>query len=71
MRGITLGDHDGGGRDRVIFADMPPFVHLAIVQFRPRKADYRGNLARLGTLFAEVDALEPRPSVLCLPESKR
>jgi predicted amidohydrolase len=48
---------------------MPPFVHLAIAQFRPRKADYRGNLARLGTLFAEVDALEPRPTVLCLPET--
>jgi NAD+ synthase (glutamine-hydrolysing) len=48
---------------------MPPFVHIAIAQFRPRKADYHGNLARLGTLFAEVDALEPRPSVLCLPES--
>lgn len=48
---------------------MPPFVHLAIAQFRPRKADYRGNLARLATLFAEVDALEPRPAVLCLPET--
>jgi NAD+ synthase (glutamine-hydrolysing) len=48
---------------------MPPFVHLAIAQFRPRKADYRGNLARLGTLFAEVDALDPRPAVLCLPET--
>jgi NAD+ synthase (glutamine-hydrolysing) len=59
----------GGGRDRVIFSVMPPFVHLAIVQFRPRKADYRGNLARLGTLFAEVDALQPRPAVLCLPET--
>jgi NAD+ synthase (glutamine-hydrolysing) len=48
---------------------MPPFVHLAIAQFRPRKADYHGNLARLGTLLAEVDALEPRPAVLCLPET--
>src|SRR5919202_6189073 len=48
---------------------MPPFVHLAIAQFRPRKADYRGNLARLKELFAEVDALEPRPAVLCLPET--
>jgi NAD+ synthetase len=48
---------------------MAPFVHLAIVQFRPRKADYRGNLARLATLFAEVDTLDPRPAVLCLPET--
>jgi NAD+ synthase (glutamine-hydrolysing) len=69
VRGITVASHDGGGRDRVIFCVMPPFVHLAIAQFRPRKADYRGNLARLSTLFAEVDALEPRPAVLCLPES--
>jgi predicted amidohydrolase len=48
---------------------MTPFVHLAIAQFRPRKADYHGNLARLETLFAEVDAIEPRPAVLCLPET--
>ncbi len=48
---------------------MPPFVHLAIAQFRPRKADYRGNLSRLSTLFAEVDGLDPRPAVLCLPET--
>ena len=48
---------------------MPPFVHLAIAQFRPRKADYRGNLSRMATLFAEVDGLDPRPAVLCLPET--
>jgi NAD+ synthase (glutamine-hydrolysing) len=48
---------------------MPPFVHLAIAQFRPRKADYRGNLSRLATLFAEIDRLDPRPAVLCLPET--
>ncbi len=44
-------------------------LQLAIAQFRPRKGDYAGNLARLGPLFAQVDAREPRPRVLCLPES--
>jgi NAD+ synthase (glutamine-hydrolysing) len=44
-------------------------LHLAVAQFRPRKGDYDGNLARLGALFAQVDAREPRPRVLCLPES--
>jgi NAD+ synthase (glutamine-hydrolysing) len=44
-------------------------VHLAIAQFRPIKGDYHANLARLRTLFARVDALEPRPRVLMLPET--
>ncbi|HEY5219183.1 MAG TPA: NAD+ synthase [Gemmatimonadaceae bacterium] len=44
-------------------------LHLAIAQFRPRKGDYAGNLARLRALFAQVDAQQPRPSVFCLPES--
>ncbi|HYD54071.1 MAG TPA: NAD+ synthase [Gemmatimonadaceae bacterium] len=47
----------------------PHLVHLAIAQFKPRKADFAGNLARLRTLFAEVDALDPRPALLCLPET--
>jgi len=44
-------------------------VHLAIVQFKPRKGDYEGNLARLGGLFAQLDALTPRPQVAFLPET--
>jgi NAD+ synthase (glutamine-hydrolysing) len=48
---------------------MDATLQLAIAQFRPRKGDYDGNLARLGVVFAEVDALHPRPRVLCLPES--
>ncbi|HEU4990580.1 MAG TPA: nitrilase-related carbon-nitrogen hydrolase, partial [Gemmatimonadaceae bacterium] len=48
---------------------MTRSVHLAIAQFHPRKGDYAGNLARLGPLFAQVDAQHPRPEVLCLPES--
>src|SRR5437764_6989999 len=48
---------------------MPPFVHLAIAQFKPRKADFRANLERLGALFAQLGDLEPHPNVLALPET--
>jgi NAD+ synthetase len=48
---------------------MPPFVHLAVAQFKPRKAEFRANLERLGALFAQLDDLEPRPMVLALPET--
>lgn len=48
---------------------MHQSVHLAIVQFKPRKGDYRGNLARLGGIFAQLDALTPRPHVAFLPET--
>ncbi len=48
---------------------MPPLVEIAIVQFRPRKGDYAGNLERLGAIFGQLDALEPRPDVVHLPET--
>jgi NAD+ synthase (glutamine-hydrolysing) len=48
---------------------MPPLLHLAMAQLKPRMGDYAGNLARLGELFARVDALDPRPAVLHLPET--
>ena len=48
---------------------MPPFVHLALAQLKPRKGDYKENLRRLQAVFAQVDQLEPRPGVLCLAES--
>ena len=48
---------------------MPSFVHLAVAQFKPRKAEFRANLERLGALFAQLDDLDPRPMVLALPES--
>jgi NAD+ synthase (glutamine-hydrolysing) len=48
---------------------MPPTVHLALAQLRPRKGDYRGNLRRLSSLFSQLDGLDPRPMVLALPES--
>lgn len=48
---------------------MPPIVHLATLQFAPRKGEYAANLCRLGEIFARVDALEPRPHFLHLPET--
>src|SRR5689334_1889142 len=48
---------------------MAPLVHIAIAQVKPRKGDRAGNLARLRSVFAQVDRLEPRPTVLCLAES--
>jgi NAD+ synthetase len=44
-----------------MFSTMTPLVHIAIVQFKPRKGDYAGNLERLGAIFAQLDALDPRP----------
>ena len=48
---------------------MHQSVHLAIVQFKPRKGDYAANLAHLGEIFAQLDSLNPRPQVAFLPET--
>jgi len=48
---------------------MPPTVHLALAQLKPRKGDYAGNLERLAGLFAQVDGLDPRPTVVSFAES--
>ncbi len=44
-------------------------VHLAIVQFKPRKGDYKSNLARLPQVFSQLDELEPRPEVAVFAET--
>lgn len=44
-------------------------VHLAIVQFKPRKGDYKSNLARLPQVFSQIDSLEPRPQVAVFSET--
>jgi len=44
-------------------------IQLAVAQFSPKKGDYAHNLERLGTLFAQIDGLTPRPNLLALPES--
>jgi predicted amidohydrolase len=43
--------------------------HIAAAQLKPRKADYAFNLSRVGDLFAQLDAMTPRPDVLVLPET--
>lgn len=48
---------------------MHQSVNLAIVQFKPRKGEYEANLAHLGDIFAQLDALDPRPEVAVLPET--
>ena len=44
-------------------------MHLAIVQFKPKKGDYAANIARIGGIFAQLDSISPRPQVAFLPES--
>jgi NAD+ synthetase len=48
---------------------MAPFLTIALAQFQPRKGDYAGNLARIGELLAQAASLEPRPRLVCFPES--
>jgi len=48
---------------------MPPILDVAIVQFRPRKGDYAANVARMGELLAQVDALAPRPHIVHFAET--
>ena len=44
-------------------------VHLAIVQFKPRKGDYKSILARLPQVFSQLDSLDPRPEVAVFAET--
>ncbi len=48
---------------------MHQSVNVALVQFKPRKGDYKGNVAKLGGIFAQLDQLRPRPQVAFLPET--
>src|SRR5256714_2903091 len=48
---------------------MDGSVHLAIVQFKPRKGDYKSNLARLPQVFSQLDSLDPRPDVAVFAET--
>jgi NAD+ synthetase len=42
---------------------------LALAQFKPRKGAYADNLARIGALLTQAAALEPRPQLVCFPET--
>ncbi len=48
---------------------MDRSIHLAVVQFKPRKGDYATNIARLGGLFSQLEALKPRPDVVVFAET--
>jgi NAD+ synthetase len=48
---------------------MDRSIHLAVVQFKPRKGDYPTNLARLAGVFSQLDALEPHPDVAVFAET--
>jgi len=48
---------------------MANFITLALAQFQPRKGDYAGNLSRIGEFLAQASALDPRPQLVCFPET--
>jgi len=48
---------------------MDRSIHLAVVQFKPRKGDYAANLARLAGIFSQIDSLDPRPDVAVFAET--
>lgn len=48
---------------------MDRSIHLAVVQFKPRKGDYAVNIARLAGIFSQIDALYPRPDVAVFSET--
>ncbi|HUQ99952.1 MAG TPA: NAD+ synthase [Gemmatimonadaceae bacterium] len=48
---------------------MDRAIHLAVVQFKPRKGDYAANLARTAGIFSQLDALDPQPDVAVFAET--
>jgi NAD+ synthetase len=48
---------------------MAPTLEVAIVQLRPRKGDYAGNIARIGQMLARATAVHPSPDVVQFPET--
>jgi NAD+ synthetase len=44
-------------------------LRIALGQLKPRKGDYRGNLARLGELLARIATEPDPPDLLILPEA--
>ena len=48
---------------------MPSSLTLALAQFQPKKGDYAGNVARIVACLTQAAALEPRPRLVCFPET--
>lgn len=46
-----------------------PAIRLAISQFRPKKGDYAGNVARIGGVILQTANLDPKPDLLVFPET--
>jgi NAD+ synthetase len=44
-------------------------LNILVAQLRPVKGDYTANIARLGEVFVQCHAQEPRSDVLVLPET--
>jgi NAD+ synthetase len=44
-------------------------LRLAIAQIRPTKGDYAANLARVGSVLAQVDRLDPPVDLVVFPET--
>ncbi|HEX6288656.1 MAG TPA: nitrilase-related carbon-nitrogen hydrolase, partial [Herpetosiphonaceae bacterium] len=44
-------------------------LNLLLVQWRPRKGDYDGNLQRIQALFSQIATLDPQPDVVIFPET--
>ena len=48
---------------------MSPFLTIALAQFQPKKGDYAENLARIAAVLTDAATIEPRPRVVCFPET--
>ncbi len=44
-------------------------LNVLLAQFRPRKGNYRANIERIGTIFAQLNGVNPQPDVLVFPET--
>ena len=45
-----------------------PDPRVAVIQIRPRKADYTENLRRIGAVFAQVAGQDDPPDIVVFPE---
>lgn len=48
---------------------MSQVINVALIQCKPAKGDYAGNLSRLERAFASIATLDHRPDVITLPET--
>ncbi|MFB3112969.1 MAG: nitrilase-related carbon-nitrogen hydrolase, partial [Gemmatimonadales bacterium] len=46
-----------------------PDPRVAVIQFRPRKAEYAENLRRIGAVFTQAAGLDAPPDIVVFPEA--